>query len=500
MGVWGGTQTHGSGSGSWTVPFACTKIRAIAIGSGASGYKDCDGDDQGGGGGGGGIAIGEIAVVGGNTINWKAGSGGNSPSCDNCNRGENSYVRVSGGSNIAEATGGQCGTDDNGGGGGGSGTGNIKNENGQRGADDDAGQDGGSAGNCGGCGNGNGGKGSDPSVGLGSVTESCSGCPGGRGGANRGGGGAGNDGGDAGSGGNGYVGWTWFLTEPSISCSGSTNNNSDGVPDSNVTITWSQTYASSIEIRNGGTVVASLGANNSPYTFSSGLQSSYPSNSPATRTYTVRAIGPGGNTDCSATVQVYNDNTPSNSWTTSFTGLESKQTYVKLLGTLDGTDMPVKSSTSGTNNFLATNLAGAGAAKEKTYTRGNGVYLQFESMPFNTNVSGETGEFGKTNSKTISVTVGTQTFNVTVQTRAPRIREPDLDLNGDTDNVPYPDIDVIPGSPDQYVESGTQVLNDIELLSSDNAIELKMNKPDAQTRIKRSGSSSFGSWQNVRSI
>ena len=69
------------------------KVSLPAIGGGASGYRDCDGDDEGGGGGGGAYAESTRNFSAGQTLSIKVGSGGSSPSCDDGNDGSTTEIK-----------------------------------------------------------------------------------------------------------------------------------------------------------------------------------------------------------------------------------------------------------------------------------------------------------------------------------------------------------------------------------------------------------------------
>jgi hypothetical protein len=493
--TFGGTVTAGSGSGSWTIPFAVTSVRAYAIGGGGSGWKDGDGDELGSGGGGGAVGGGTATVTPGGTIEYDVGRGGNAPGGDGGNNGQKSYVRIRGGGQICSGNGGNHGTDDRGGGSGGSANGNEYTNGGQSGTDDDASREGGGAGPCGRCGNETGGAGARVSFSsTGSASVSCQ-CPGGKGGGNNGGGGAGHDGGGAGDGGDGWVGWAYFYSPPTISYfNGGEQNSTTGVPSDVVRLEWASTYATSASINQGvGTVTASGNTN-----VNAGITSNACGTSPATKTYTLTVTGPGGSVSANATVSVRNDNTPSNSWTTSHGPFEPVTEVNVLLGTIECVDMPTRGSTSGSGNALGESSSGT-FSSSRLFNNGNSVYLRTTTLPFNTDISGREGqEFGKTNTKTVSVTVGTVSFNVSITTRAPKIRET-FDIPDDIDEFPYTDIDVVPDPNSfQYIESGTVLVNDIELLYTDSATEVKAAQGDIQCRIRRNGSSAYGSWTNVR--
>lgn len=470
------------GNYSWTAPFATKSVTATVIGGGASGYRDCDGDDEGGGGGGGGFSRSTRNFSEGQTLSITVASGGSSPSCDTGNNGGTSQIRGGPGNIVnVRATGGRTGTDDSGGGGGGYSDAGDLTSGGGSGSDDDDGQDGGGAGNQNGnsgrCGNGKGGRGTNLSGSSGS-------CPGGRSGANYGAGGAGNDGGSAGSGAKGGARIEWDYHNPSItSFSVGNNYNTDGIPDANVSISWNTQYANSVSINRG---VGSVGTSGS-LNVNTGLQSNANGTSPASKTYTLTASGPGGTVTSTKTANVKNDNTPSNSWTTSFTNLEPSTQTVVTIGTLAGVDMPCTISTSGSGNAVG---LGGSFSGSRNFNNGNSVQLRTTTLPFNTSLSGvgSNATFGKTNSKTVTVTTPGGSFNVTFTTKAPRIKE-DFDYADNVGNYPYEDIDLISNSPSQYATTAQIDADDIEI-----PMEIKVDKADAQVNINGGG------WQNARSI
>ncbi|MFZ9728180.1 MAG: hypothetical protein ACO3CD_04130 [Candidatus Nanopelagicaceae bacterium] len=474
------------GNYSWTTPFATRNVTATCIGGGAAGFKDCTADDKGGGGGGGGFARGTRTVGPGVTMSITVGDGGERPGCNSRPNSANGGTSVvSGGPLVVRATGGECGRDDAGGGGGGAGDSGDVTRSGGTGADDDDGQDGGSSGTAsqsgnsrGGCGNATGGRGT-------SLDGGGVGCPGGRSGSDYGGGGAGNDGGEPGRGGRGAVRIEWDYYAPVINTFyGSTQDSGTGTPSSTVTLTWGTSYANNVSINNG--VGSGLAATDSK-TFSSGLQSVAGSNSPATRTYTLTASGPGGSTTATATVYVYNDNTPSNSWSTSFTNLEPNTQVTVTLGTLSGVDMPTLISCSSGSQVGSSS---GGFSNSRTFSNGNTVQLRTTTLGFNTDISGlsSTATFGKTNTKTVTVSHPGGSFDVTIQTRAPRIKE-DFDYANNLNKYPYEDIDLIANSPTQYLTSASVDVDDIEI-----DMEMKVDRADAQVSINN------GPWQNVRGI
>ena len=475
------------GNYTWTAPFATKQVTATVIGGGASGYRDCDGDDEGGGGGGGGFSRSTRNFSAGQTLSINVASGGSSPSCDDGNNGGTSEIKGGPGNIVnVRATGGLTGTDDSGGGGGGYSDAGDTTSGGGSGSDDDDGQDGGGAGkasgNSGRCGNGKGGRGTNLSGSSGS-------CPGGRSGANYGAGGAGNDGGSAGSGAKGGARIEWEYHSPQInSYSVGNNYNTDGIPDANVSITWSTTYANSVSLNRGIGGVSNDGSLN----VNTGLQSNANGTSPAQKTYTLTASGPGGTVTSTKTAKVKNDNTPSNGWTTSFpndgsTGFNPGTQVTVTLGNLAGVDMPCTISTSGSGNAIG---LGGSFSGSRNFNNGETVQLRTTTLQFNTSLSGvgSNATFGKTNTKTVSVTTPSGSFNVSIITKAPRIKE-DFNYGDSVDNYPFEDIDLIANNPQSQITTPQITANNIEI-----AMEVKVDKPDAQVNINGGG------WQNARSI
>ena len=309
-------------------------------------------------------------------------------------------------------------------------------------------------------------------------------CPGGRSGAAYGAGGAVNDGGGAGAGAKGGGRIIWEYHNPSItSFSVGNNYNTDGIPDANVSISWNTQYANSVSINRG---VGSVGTSGSK-TVNTGLQSNANGTSPAQKTYTLTATGPGGTVTSTKTAKVKNDNTPSNGWTTSFTNLDPSTQVAVVIGTLAGVDMPCTISTSGSGNAVG---LGGSFSGSRNFNNGESVQLRTTTMPFNTSLSGvgSNATFGNTNSKTVTVTTPSGSFNVTVITKAPRIKE-NFDYADNVGNYPYEDIDLITNSPTEYATTAQVDVDDIEI-----AMEIKIDKADAQVNINGGG------WQNARSI
>lgn len=471
------------GNYSWTAPFATKSVTARCIGGGASGYRDCDGDDEGGGGGGGAYAESTRNFSAGQTLSIKVGSGGSSPSCDDGNDGSTTEIKGGPGNTVnVRATGGKTGKDDSGGGGGGySDAGDITND-GQDGDDDDKGQDGGGAGNKSGdsghCGSGKGGRGTN-------LNGNSSGCSGGRSGGDYGGGGAGNDGGSAGAGAKGGARIIWDFHAPKItSYSVGNNYNTDGNPDSKVTISWNTQYADSVSISGGVGSVNASGSKN----VNTGLQSNGCGTSPKEKDYTITASGPGGTVTKTKTAKVKNDNQPKNGqFTKSFTNLEPSTQVVVNLGTVQCVDMPTTITCSGSGNAVGRNGSFSGSIN---FNNNETLQLRTTTKPFNTSMSGvgSNATFGNTNSKTVTVTTPSGSFDVTFTTKAPRIKE-DFDYANNVGNYPYEDIDLISNNPNEHATTAKITANDIEI-----AQEIRVSNGNAQVRINN------GSWQNARSI
>lgn len=477
------------GSYFWVAPFATRNVTATAIGGGGSGFKDTTDNKQGGGGGGGGFARSTRSVAGGTGVSIIVGAGGASPGNQSGNNGGNSGVY--GGALNVTGFGGQRGRDGVGGGGGGA-SGDVtgNGENGQEDANDvnapegggrggGAGKPGGNAGGCGGRGLGGQGVTLDGTNG---------GCTGGRRGGRNGGGGAGNDnGGNAGAGGHGAVRIDWDYHPPSISSfSGTDQNSLNGTPQNTVFLSWSTQYADNISISGIGGVPSSFNS----YQVNTGLQSSAPGSSPAQRSYTLTASGPGGSTSRTITVSVRNDNSPSflsNDSTgipggVSISSLEPGTRYYTRVN-FGGVDMPTFAS-AGAGTRVSNN-GSSWSSNTLISTNQSFFFVEYTSPPFNTSTTpggtNSSGEIiGQTSSQTVSYSFGTSSGSFTVTTRAPVIQET-FNLEGSQIAYPNPDIDTL--SPDvhsPYIISGIETMNDIEI-----PVEIKSSDSNSQVSINR---------------
>lgn len=260
---------------------------------------------------------------------------------------------------------------------------------------------------------------------------------------------------------------------------------SGGTPLYSTQLQWSTADVTSLVITSSaGETYNVTGTNNLNIT--NLAQSNAAGNSPVSRNYTLTACYNTVCTTSTITINAKNDNTPSNSWTQTFSNLDPSTEYQYTLGQLNGVDMPTIGSVDGTNNFLGDSIGGS-FSNPKTFTNGSAVVLKFTSLPFNTDISGQTGIYGKTNVKTMRVTIGSQSFDVTATTRAPRISE-DFNYTNKLSQYPFEDIDLIDNAPADYLTSAVVTADDIEI-----PVEIKSSDPNLQVNINGTG------WQNIRS-
>ena len=448
---------NNGGNGQNNAPNATGGSGGSGMASGGRGGNAGDPPYSGGGGGGGGAS--GLQINGVNVI-CMGGAGGGGGASDNRNGGGGGVqsVNATASGNFNVSSGGQGGdpggTDGGGGGGGGGGAG---------------------GGNGGGPGrdNSNGGGGGQ----RGGSRYHTSYCQAGSASYNQ-------------SAMDGYVQVSWLEAAPQInsfSAAPNPQNSSTGNPQYSTTLTWTTTYATSV------TLTSSAGENfgsqalDGNYNITNLPQSTAGSNSPATRTYYLTATNDGGSTTSNVTVSARNDNVPNSNWitSTSFTNLEPSTQVTLTLGNISGIDMPTEVSTSGSGNFIGSGGAFSGS---QNFTNGNTVQLRTTTLPFNTDISGQTGIYGKVNNKTVTVSYPGGSKNITIGTRAPVIAE-DFNYANNVGNYPYEDIDLITNSPDEYALTAQIDADDIEI-----PMEIKVDQPDAQISINN------GSWQNVREI
>ena len=450
------TVGNNGGNGTDDAPNAPGGGGGSGIGSGGSGGPAGDPPYSGGGGGGGG---GSAVYDGGALVIVMGGSGGGGGASDEVNGGgggaQSTNAAAAGGVGYSNGgTGGDPGGTDGGGGGGGGGGSN---------------------------GGGGGGPGKDKNYGggggaAGGSRYNINYC-------NAGGSGGGQSAMD------GYVSVSWSLVSAQInffSASPNPQNSTSSIPQYSTKLSWQTSYAF-----NGVTLTSSAGES---WSYGNGTnsrnignlpQSNANGTSPSSRTYTLTASNATSSTSSSVTVQARNDNTLSNGWTTSFSNLAPSTLVTLTIATAAGIDMPTTVSTSGAGNFVG---SGGSFAGSKNFTNGQTIQLRTTTLPYNTDVSGETGIYGKTNSKTVTVSYPGGSKTITVTTAAPRINEV-FDYADNKNKYPYEDIDLITNSPTEHLASAQITANDIEI-----PMEVKVDKPGAQVSINGAA------WQNVREI
>ena len=287
----------------------------------------------------------------------------------------------------------------------------------------------------------------------------------------------------------------WYGYDPppppsinSFSASPNPQNSGNAIPQYSTTLSWnsssigssSATISSSAGETFNVASSGSLNINNLPQSNANGT-------SPATRSYTLTVSNNGGSSSSNITVSARNDNTPTNTWTTSFINLEPNTQTTVNIGTLSGVDMPTTISTSGDNNFVGLNNSFGGSVN---FSNGQTVQLRTTTLPFNTDMTGvsSTDTFGNTNTKVVSVSTPSGNIFVSFQTRAPRVQE-DFDYSDNLNTFPYEDIDLVTNNPLEFSVSAKIDVDDIEIPQ-----EIKTNDPDVQVSINS------GEWQNIREI
>ncbi len=285
----------------------------------------------------------------------------------------------------------------------------------------------------------------------------------------------------------GFISVSYDLYNPSIQtfyASPNPQTSSSGSPSYATTLTWGTTDTDNCYITSSAGETFSGLATTGSYNITNGPQSNAQGTSPASRSYTLYASLGSIVVQSTITVNWYNDNVPTTSWTTSFNNLEPNTQYDLQLGSISGVDMPLASSTN--NGLLGRGTGVFGSSF--VFNQSDTVYLRVNTLDFNTDTTGATGMYGYTNTKNVTVTIGASSFNVAVTTKAPRIGE-DFDFAPVQDEFPFPDIDVVTNSPTSYLATGSITADDIEIQT-----EIKTDSPDAQVRING------GSWQSTRSI
>ena len=287
----------------------------------------------------------------------------------------------------------------------------------------------------------------------------------------------------------------WYGYDPppppsinSFSASPNPQNSGNGIPQYSTTLSWNSSSIGS----SSATITSSAGetfnvASSGSLNINNLPQSNANGTSPATRSYTLTVSNNGGSSSSNITVSSRNDNTPTNTWTTSFINLEPNTQTTVNIGTLSGVDMPTTISTTGDSNFVGLNNSFGGSVN---FSDGQTVQLRTTTLPFNTDMTGvsSTDTFGNTNTKVVTVTTPSGNVLVSFQTRAPRVKE-DFDYADNLNTFPYEDIDLVTNNPLEFSVSAKIDVDDIEI-----AQEIKTNDPDVQVSINS------GAWQNIREI
>ena len=268
-----------------------------------------------------------------------------------------------------------------------------------------------------------------------------------------------------------------FTASPNPQTSGT-----DGIPNYNTTLSWSASTDLAITSAtiSSGTYSASATASASGTFRVTNLPQSVAGGGGASRTYTLTLCHSLACATETVTVEVTNDNTPSNTWTTEFTGLDPNTEYVRNLGTLAGIDMVTKVQTTTSGVFFA-NGANSAYSNPQYFSNGDNVYIKMITLPFNSDVSGLPPDqtFGKPNPKTVSVTVGSplSAFDVTFTTRPPNIGET-FNFDGAAGEYPFEDIDLINNTPSEFAVTQTLNMDDIDV-----DVEVRTDDPDIQIKI-----------------
>jgi len=296
---------------------------------------------------------------------------------------------------------------------------------------------------------------------------------------------------------------TTFTYDPIPQTSGTV-----GVPDNTVKLIWQVSDAAYIRIYDGATLIhQDTNLNSFKTGVNTGLQSVTGTNSPASKTYTLIAyasssVTPTITTSTTVTVQVYNDNTP-NTYTIPSTAelqttgvsyplnqLEPNSSkYIVSIGPITGIDMIVKAESFTSGVDLSVNKVNWSNVIYPTINQY--VYIRFFANSYLTDSNG----FGITNPRLIEFSIGSTNSSFYATTRAPDTSET-FDFGDDTNDYPYPDIDQMSNTPSQYIVSPTTVtIDDVDV-----DVEIKVDNPDAQIRVKQQGETTFGSWQTPRGI
>jgi hypothetical protein len=206
------------------------------------------------------------------------------------------------------------------------------------------------------------------------------------------------------------------------------------------------------------------------------------SGSPVSRTWTMTTTSPNGCTISETkSTNIYNDDKPTNSWTTSFINLEPSTLVTLNLGTMACIDAPSTVSAAGSGNFVGN---GGSFSGTKSFNNGETLELRTTTLPFNLDTSGTSGA---TNSKTVTISFPNYDIIVTITTKAPIIEEI-FDYPDNINKYPYEDIDLISNTPTENITTAQLEMNDIDI-----PVEFKASDGNTQININGTG------WVDVRS-
>ena len=274
-----------------------------------------------------------------------------------------------------------------------------------------------------------------------------------------------------------------------------------GTPEFDTLLSWSTTNGTTDpQIVSGAFSLSSLAAVGST-TVTNLPQSEAGVNSPASRTYTLSVTNPGSSASQDVTVNVTNDNTPATITVDTlpvppdpFTALEAETVYYVRVD-FTGTDMPVRLAPGGAGITVSLNSTTWSTSPVTIPLGQNFCFIRFTSAPYNpsdvpSGVNGEGLAIGQTNSITISYSIGSVADSFVATTRAPVIEEefgfaPIIVLP----TFPDPDIDTVPNTTEEFVQSDPFVADDIEV-----ANEIKTSDPNVQVRINGVD------WESTREI
>lgn len=277
---------------------------------------------------------------------------------------------------------------------------------------------------------------------------------------------------------------TSFSYSPNPQTSGA-----DGIPRKTVNLAWQTVDALSVQIDQNVGNVTSNGVSAGNKTVDTGLQSIAGSNSPATRTYTLSAINGNNVATSSVTVEVFNDNEPTNFIVPSLFDVEPNIEYVISIGQIDGLDM-ITSVSAGPDSVQVSKNS-INYSNSIFISNGDSLWVKATSLPLNTDQN------GAPNVKELYVDVGPVRRYFYLTTREPDIEET-FDMGDNKSSWPYPKIDITAATVNPYTVSPTTLtVDDIEL-ATPYGTELTVTESEAQVRVKTSGTSTFGSWVYTR--